>query len=333
MATIIQKPNKTIEIRFKDANGKPQSIYPGKIAKRAAETLGGKIEHIVSRQILGADPDRDVSQWLADLPAKLYAKLVKKGLAAPRQTAEPEPEVALAPTLKKWTDDYIKKHSGAPRTIVLLEQTARSLRHKFGDSKRIDTFTAGDAETFRKWLESSGNQRRDYKTGLAPNTVRRIIGRCKQFFGSAVKNEVLTRNPFAGEASAVSGNPERLVQVPSDWIEECIRKAPCEDWRIILAFARYAGMRSHETRIQRWADIDLPNNKMIVRSHKSPPIRVCPIFPELRPHLMRARKHASDATELVVTRYDANANILTTLKKIIERAGLVPWVTGRSGPV
>ncbi|MGB0600423.1 MAG: tyrosine-type recombinase/integrase [Rubripirellula sp.] len=325
MATIIKKSNNSIEIRYTDANGESRSIYPGKIAKREAESIGSKIDHIVGRQILGADPDRNVAQWLSDLPMKLYAKLVKKGLAAPRQADEPEPEPDLPPTIKQWTGDYIKSHPGKPRTIELLEVTARSLCFKFGDDKRIDTFNAGDAETYRKWLQSNGNERKKYKVGLAPNTVRRTTGRCKQFFGSAVKHELIARNPFSEEASAVTGNDERLFMVPADWIEACIRKAPCEDWRIMLAFARYAGMRSHETRIQRWDDIDLPNNVMIVRSNKTPPIRRCPIFPELRPHLLRAKEYAPGGAELVVTRYDADANILTTLEKIVTRAGLVPW--------
>nr|WP_186775842.1 hypothetical protein [Rubripirellula tenax] len=71
--------------------------------------------------------------------------------------------------------------------------------------------------------------------------------------------------------------------------------------------------------------IDLPNNRMIVRSNKTPPIRRCPIFPELRPHLLRAREMAPQGAVSVQTRYDHKANILTTLDKIITRAGLVPW--------
>lgn len=90
-------------------------------------------------------------------------------------------------------------------------------------------------------------------------------------------------NPFADAVSAVGGNAARLCLVPAEWIEACIRVAPCEDWRIILALARYAGMRSHECRIQRWEDIDLANSRMVVRSNKTPPVRSCPIFPELCP--------------------------------------------------
>ena len=163
------------------------------------------------------------------------------------------------PTLKEWTDNYICDHPGKPGTIEQLEITARGLCKKFGDDKRIDTFTPGDAEDFRKWLQANGNERKKCKTGLALETVRRRIGRTKQFFNAAVKHKLIEDNPFAGEASASIGNPERLVMVPADWIEACIRKAPCENWRIILALARYGGLRSHETRIQKWEDIDLPN--------------------------------------------------------------------------
>lgn len=100
---------------------------------------------------------------------------------------------------------------------------------------------------------------------------------------------------------------------------------PCEDWRIILALARYAGMRSHECRIQRWEDIDLANSRMVVRSNKTPPVRSCPIFPELMPHLLRAREMAPAGAEFVQNRYTPDANLLTTLAKIVTKAGLGPW--------
>ena len=94
MATARTHKTGTVEIRYVDANGKRSSLYPGKINKRDAETLCRRIEHIVSRQITGSDPEPAVSQWLADIAlrsGKLYAKLVKAGLASPIQADEPEP--------------------------------------------------------------------------------------------------------------------------------------------------------------------------------------------------------------------------------------------------
>lgn len=73
------------------------------------------------------------------------------------------------------------------------------------------------------------------------------------------------------KGSATTGNPDRLVMVPAHWIDACTRKATREDWRISLALARYSGLRSHETRIQKWEEIDLPKNVTMLRSQKSRP--------------------------------------------------------------
>lgn len=329
MATIRKRTNGLLELRYIDAGNERRSIYlPKGTTKLVAETTCTKVDHIVTRQKLGSEPDRPVAGWLAGLPDAFYSKLVKAGLAPPRtqpEPAEPAELVNTCPTLKEWTDRYIGKHSAKPGTMNNLRHAAQHLLEYFGTDRRIDTITAGDAEDYRKWLKKSGNQRRDHGTGLAEATLRRYIGRSKQFFRSAVKHELIARNPFAEEASMVHGNKERMVLVPSEWVERCIKAAPCEDWRIILAFARYAGMRSHECRIQRWEDIDIANNRMTIRSNKTPPVRVCPIFPELRPHLLRAREMAPAGAEFVQTRYNAEDNVLTTLNKIITKAGLIPW--------
>lgn len=329
MATIRKRPNGTLELRYVDADGSRRSIYlPSKTTKLLAETVAAKVDHIVNRQVTGTEPDRNVAQWLADLPDTLYCKLVKNGLAPPRLPAEPEPEPEPQPTLPtvlQWTTQYLEKHSAKPGTTEQLEITARSLAKFLGPDRTIDSITAGDAEDFRRWMEKFGNERKSYSTGLAKNTIRRRIGRSKQFFRSAVRHKLLPSNPFADEASAVGGNDERLFLVPAAWIERCIRVAPCEDWRIILAFARYAGLRSHECRIQRWEDIDLVNRRMQIRSNKTPPVRCCPIFPELLPHLLRAREMAPAGAEYVQTRYSPDANLLTTLAKIVTKAGLAAW--------
>jgi hypothetical protein len=50
------------------------------------------------------------------------------------------------------------------------------------------------------------------------------------------------------------------------------------------------------------------------------------LFPELRPYLEGVWEQAEPGTKYVITRYrDSNANLRTRLKKIILRAGLLPW--------
>ncbi|MDG2220187.1 MAG: phage integrase SAM-like domain-containing protein [Rubripirellula sp.] len=324
MARIVTRSNGLREIRFDDKNGKSRTVFVGRMPKRDAESVGIKIDHLVSRQIMGTEPDPMVSKWVADLPGKLHSKLVKFGLSAERIT-NIESDIPAMPTIKSFTDQYVADHPGKDGTKEQLEITARSLCKKFGGDTPIDQITAGDAEAYRKWLETKGNERRGYSCGLAKNTVRRRIGRSKQFFRYAVKLKLIPENPFADEISATTGNEDRLVMVPADWIEKIIRQTKCEDWRVILALARYGGLRSHECRIQRWDDIDIPNRKMLIRSNKSPAVRVCPIFPELLPHLMRAREMAESGSEFVQNRYRHDDNILRELVRMIERAKLVPW--------
>jgi integrase len=324
MASVVTRANGSREVRFWIRKGERKTFYLGKVPKKVAETIGKRLEDLAFRVRHNQTPDVDLSAWLLALDGPDYEKLVAWGLVPPREPAAP-PEEPM--TVGKWIELHIKKGNRKPSTVEQLTIAGTNLRTFLGASTLLSDVTAGDAEDYRVWLATQAREVPEgaEPKGLALNTVRRRMGRAKEFFKSAVRHRRITENPFENEASAVGANIERQVFIPADWIERCIRAAPSEDWRIILAFARYAGMRSHETRIQRWEDIDIPNARMIVRSNKTPPTRVCPIFPELMPHIRRAREMAPAGAEFVQMRYTPEANIGTTFAKIVERAGLVPW--------
>ncbi|MBX3442850.1 MAG: site-specific integrase [Planctomyces sp.] len=110
-------------------------------------------------------------------------------------------------------------------------------------------------------------------------------------------------------------------------------------WRLIVKLARYAGLRTpSESLSLRWADIDLPAGRMIVRSPKTAHVgkasRVVPIFPEIREELEAAWDRAEDGAEFVLPEYRKsclsagewkNANLRTQFERIILRAGQTPW--------
>ena len=55
-------------------------------------------------------------------------------------------------------------------------------------------------------------------------------------------------------------------------------------------------------------------------------MRVCPIFPELRPYLEAAWDAAPDGAEFVITRYRRpDQNLRETFLKILKRAAVTPW--------
>ncbi len=331
MASVVKRADRgSYEIRFFTAPNQRRSFFPGASStKRQAESIGIKLDKLVFAVSQSESPPLDVAEWLRTLNDKQHRKLAKWGLVEERtrvvQGAIPVKQDKSK--LRGWTRHYIASGRRKAPTIEQLDRVADNLCRFFGDDRPIADIHKGDAEDFRQWLETKAREvgEGEAESGLAHNTVRRRIGRAKEMFRAAMKRQLITANPFEDERSAVGANVERQFFVPHEWIEKCIQVAPCEDWRIMLAFARYSGMRSHETRIQRWDDIDLPNSQMVIRSNKTPPERACPIFPALMPHLLRAKEYAPDGAEFVQTRYTHEQNVLETFRKIIVKAGLKPW--------
>ena len=86
----------------------------------------------------------------------------------------------------------------------------------FGPDRRLDSVNAGDAEGYSRWLA----------TTRGPNTVRRQVGWAKQFFGAAVKHELLTRNPFVGLAANTRPDRSRDHFVTRDETAKIIDACP-----------------------------------------------------------------------------------------------------------
>jgi hypothetical protein len=111
-------------------------------------------------------------------------------------------------------------------------------------------------------------------------------------------------------------------------------------WKLLLALARFAGLRTpSESFSLTWNDIDWERGRISVPSPKAEASgkthRVIPLFPMLRPYLDAAFAHAEEgATFVLPDEYRkraqgpggwANANLRTTLEKVIRRAGVEPW--------
>ena len=123
-----------------------------------------------------------------------------------------------------------------------------------------------------------------------------------------------------------------MVFVSRETIERVIDAAPDAQWRLLIALARYGGLRvPSEALGLRWEDIDWARDRFRVRSpktehHEHGAERWVPIFPELLPYLLDAREVAGPGSVWCVTRYrDATQNLRTQFERIIRRAGVEPW--------
>ncbi len=232
-------------------------------------------------------------------------------------------------TLGQFTADYIESRRTdiKPRTIVNLNVSRRELVRFFGEDRAMGEITSGHAIEFRSAMLGRG---------LADNTVRRHLGRARQFFAAAIDKGLVQKNPFFHKQIkvAVRGNPDRRQFISREVIDRVL--AVCEDdpqWQAIIALARYGGLRTpSETLALRWSDIDWGNNLITVHCPKLERLerhatRTIPLFAELQPILLRAHAESPEGNDFVIHgKLRAGCgNWRTQFERLIRRSGQEPW--------
>ncbi|WP_390416241.1 tyrosine-type recombinase/integrase [Planctopirus limnophila] len=237
----------------------------------------------------------------------------------------PRREPVAIITLASFVDEFISKRaiSTKPSTRAVYGRVRKHLVEHFGEKMRLDEITAGDADDWVRYLQ---------REKLAENTIRRHTGVAKQFFNDAIRRKLLTENPFKGLKQSVLANESRFHFVTIDDAEKVIDACPNGTWRLIVALARYGGLRTpSETFALKWCDIDWERQRMTVSSpktehHHGGDKRVVPIFPRLKSHLEAAFDAAEPGSVFVIPSMgDGRKNLRTRFERIIRRAGLTPW--------
>jgi integrase len=314
MASISKDPQGNRSIQFVAGDGKRRTVRLGKTPVKAAEAIKTKIEALNAACVSHTPIDNETAVWLTKIGDDLHEKLAAVGLVKPRQTA----------TLGAFLHGFIanRQSSAKPNTIMNLNQAKRRLIEHFGADRDMRSITSADADG---WAAALAAQ-------YAPATAGRTIKRARQFFKLALRNKIVTENPFADVKASGQANKDRQHFIDRETIASVINAAPDHEWRLIIALSRFGGLRCPSEHLAlRWQDIDWERSRFLVRScktehHDDGGERWVPIFPELRPYLDECFELAEDGAVNVITRYrDTNANLRTTFNKIIKRAGAKPW--------
>ena len=316
MASISTDNNGNHTIQFVAKDRKRRSIRLGKMPLKSVREIKLKVEALNYAAITGHSVDSETARWIADREQPLLEKLAKVGLIA-------RPEEVGDITLDAFIDAYLTGRVDLKAsTVEQLRQVQRNVVAFAGATMSLREFTAGHADAFKAMLTSR----------MAENSVRRNLGRCRQFFEAATRKRMIGSNPFGHlKGLTVKGNAERFRFVTLEEIQSVIDVAPCAEWRAIIALARYGGLRTpSETLALKWSDIDWERQRIRIPSpkteHCGKAFRVAPLFKELEPYLLDLSELAPERTEFVINRYrDASQNLRTTMLKIIRRAGLEPW--------
>ena len=295
-------------------DGKRPIIRLGKVGRKTGEAIRTHVERLVNHKLDRQPVARDTALWLGEVGNNLYNKLVRHGLAEPRQLA------ALS-ELGSFLDRYIKGRTDLkPRTILNLKQVRKWLVKHFGESRDMRTITRGEISDWHRLLKST----------LAKATIAMHVKKARQMFADAVDRKFITENPVKGLKAGSMTNASRFYYVPTTDIELVIDACPDVEWRAIFALSRYGGLRvPSETSRLKWSDIDWEKNRITVHSpktehHDGRETRLVPLFPELLPRLRDAFEQASEGTRHVVASHRGD-NLRTTAAKLVVKAGLKPW--------
>ena len=336
MASVSKDQNRNgCRIQFYDLSKRKRSLWLGGFSRRQAETVKRHVEHLLAAKASGCALDIQTAGWLGKISnenPELRSKLVKLELV--ELTIDDRGPVTLKPFLENYVAS--RKDVKAP-TIATYQKSVRALIDYFGADRRLDSITAGDAEMWRVWLATESNRRDKDRNNIADNTVRRRTGIARQFFNRAVKQKLISENPFLGLPAAVHGNAKRQHFVPQETIFAALDHARCPQLRAMIALSRFGGLRCpSEVVALTWQDVNLMENRLTIRAtktehHEDGGLRFCPIFPELRPYLQGLYDLALPGIECsfnapVITRWNSTAqNVRTPFLKLLRRAGIEQW--------
>ena len=268
----------------------------------------------------GVDPD--TARWLTEIDGQLAERLAAVGLIPKREAA----------TLDAFLTQHIEKKEVKGATKVFYGHTRRNLVEFFGAEKRLADITFGDADDFETFLRQQE---------LSEATVTRRCRLAKTFFNAAVRHRLLTKNPFRDVKGKVHGNEARQRFITREQVQKAIDACPDAEWRLLVALARYGGLRiPSEALSLKWEHVDWERDRITVPSpktehHEGKGKRLIPMFPELKPYLEEVWEQAAEGTEFVISKHRSMAgksetgwkavNLRTQFLKILRRAGLEHW--------
>ena len=328
--------NGTKRIMYYDVDKKPESMYLGDVPMKVAETIKIHVENLLSAQAAGMSVCPETARWLTQIPDQLHQKFVDKKFVPPRK---------VVGTLGEVIPKIIKEKSidAKPATVEIWGQAEKSLYEHFGEDRKVDTITKDDAKAYCKWLANHG--RLKDKGALKPSTVYKRVQHAIAFFHVLVGKGVIQENPFAELAKKPKVDIRHNKHIEAETILKVMEYAPDAEWRLIIALWRFAGLRAaSEVLMLKWEDI-LWDQKLIVvpspktEHHEGQGERVIPFFPHIEECLRDAFEQADEGAVYVVEKHaplylrgkkertyiSRQGNLGTVFKKIIRRAGIVPW--------
>lgn len=200
-------------------------------------------------------------------------------------------------------------------TVVIIGDTLTNLVKCLKDIE-CGKVTVDDAERFKAWMHK--------EQGFAPATIHRHLRTARAVYTHAIRRKIVDFNPFEDVKMRVPKPDNDWAYISTDQLHVILRHAPSQQWWMMLALCRLAGLRRGEAIRLKWADIDTNKGIMAVKPqhhHQTTKQRrrLVPIVPDLARLINKAvradgRYGPCDGMPL--------CNLERTLLHILENAGV-----------
>lgn len=312
----LEKDKKGYRVRFIDHNTERKTIRLSGLNKANAQKIAGHIAELVSWRKSGLTLDSETAVWLSKVGQELHDKLAKAGLIEQRASS----------MLKEFMAEYLadaRTADGKPAAANTLKKwrQAEKVLNEFFVNKNLRDITHDDAVKFRRWLDGKP---------LGENGIRTHIGVAKMLFNAAKRRKLVLDNPFEFQKASLVIDRSRDFFLTRANATKIMDACPDNQWRLIFALWRFAGLRKMEIFQLRWENILWDQGRMLVtipktKHHVGKESRFVPIG-DILPWLEAEYDQAPEGTQRVITRFgETNENLAKPFEKIIEAAGLTVW--------
>jgi integrase len=325
MASLSSDRNGHRVIQFTRSGQGRGTLRLGQVSLAKARKVHGHIEELIAAKRMQQSVEERTAGWVSDLDDDLHSKLAAFGLVSPRGSR-------IKSELGGYLDSYVASRIDVkPATRLTWQQAIRNLADHFGSARDIATIHEGDADSFKLYLQSQD---------LSSVTVFKRLQICRMLFRAAMRQKLIQSNPFADVSAKAVPRQERFYFVTREETER-ILEACNPTWRVIVALARFGGLRCpSEVLSVKWSDVSWDVGRLVVTApktehHPGKGERVIPLFPELRRELEQAYALANPGDDYIIDpRYREaamgprgwqNCNLRTQFQRIMKRAGCAPW--------
>ncbi|MCA9018265.1 MAG: site-specific integrase, partial [Planctomycetaceae bacterium] len=251
----VNKDAKGWRVLYVHPDGRRKTLRLSGLNKAKVQAIGRHVDELCQAKASGQPIDRQTSLWLNDIGQTLHDKLSRAGLVEARQSS----------SLADFTAEYVadaKTIDGNPAAANTLKKwrSAEKVLIQYFGNRNLRDISHDDAVRFRRWLD---------ETHLNENAKRTHISVVKMLFNAAKRRKLVEENPFEFQKASLVIDRSRDFYLSREHAQKIIDVCPDNQWRLIVALWRFAGLRKMEIFHLRWDQVLWDQGRMLVTCQKT----------------------------------------------------------------